>query len=167
MLSFLMHSLAIQSRGRISTVGRIAVRGEFSDFSPHRSVVFAKYLYTKCVAASRPPRCARVMKHKQVYVKYSIFVFNSSVFVYLLPLTAPQNIFHNYIPEILNFWDIMILVWTPSSPSPHAKACASRKYDTNDHIKFICDTAIDDLEWKNRIDFGENRKPKWPPVKIL
>ena len=42
---------------------RIIVRGECCYFwwnSPHRSVVFAKYLYTTCVAASRPPRCARV-----------------------------------------------------------------------------------------------------------
>ena len=30
--------------------------------------------------------------------------------------------------------------------------------DTNARIKFIFDTAIDDLEWKNPIDFGENLK---------
>ena len=33
-------------------------------------------------------------------------------------------------------------------------------------IKFIFDTAIDDLEWKNPIDFGTNRKTqnggRWP-----
>ena len=40
------------------------------------------------------------------------------------------------------------------------KACVSRNCDTNAHIKFIFDTAIDDLEWKNPIDFGENRKTK-------
>ena len=34
-----------------------------------------------------------------------------------------------YIPEIWNFGDIMVLVWTP----PHAKACVSRNCDTNDH----------------------------------
>ena len=28
------------------------------------------------------------------------------------------------------------------------------------HIKFILDTAIDDLEWKNPIDFGMNQKVK-------
>ena len=50
----------------------------------------------------------------------------------------------------------MVLVWTP--PPPHAKACVSRNCDTNARIKFISDTAIDDLEWKNPIDFGENRK---------
>ena len=38
------------------------------------------------------------------------------------------------------------------------KACVSRNCDTNTRIKFIFDTAIDDLEWKNPIDFGENRK---------
>ena len=53
----------------------------------------------------------------------------------------------------------MVLVLTPSSPQPpHAKACVSRNYDTNAQIKFIFDIAIDDLEWKNLIDFGENRK---------
>ena len=51
----------------------------------------------------------------------------------------------------------MVLVWTPP---PHAKACVSRNCDTNARIKFIFDTAIDDLEWKNPIDFGENRKTK-------
>ena len=61
--------------------------------------------------------------------------------------------------------DIMVLVRTPSPPSPpppspppHAKACVSRNCDTNARIKFIIDTAIDDLEWKNPIDFGANRK---------
>ena len=39
-------------------------------------------------------------------------------------------------------------------------ACVSRNCDTNAHIKFIFDTAIDDLEWKNPINFGENRKTK-------
>ena len=38
------------------------------------------------------------------------------------------------------------------------KACVSRNCDTNARIKFIIDTAIDDLEWKNPIDFGANRK---------
>ena len=46
------------------------------------------------------------------------------------------------------------------------KACVSRNCDTNAHIKFIIDTAIDDLEWKNPIDFGANRKNqngcRWP-----
>ena len=51
----------------------------------------------------------------------------------------------------------MVLVWTPSPP-PHAKACVSRNCDTNARIKFIFDTAIDDLEWKNPIHFGDNRK---------
>ena len=63
----------------------------------------------------------------------------------------------NYIPEIKNFGDIMVLVWTPP---PHAKVCVSRNCDTNARIKFIFDTAIDDLEWKNPIDFGEYRKTK-------
>ena len=54
----------------------------------------------------------------------------------------------------------MVLVWTPPHPPPHAKACVSRNCDTNARIKFIFDTAIDDLEWKNPIDFGENRKTK-------
>ena len=52
----------------------------------------------------------------------------------------------------------MVLIRPP--PPPHAKACVSRNCDTNAHIKFIIDTAIDDLEWKNPIDFGENRKTK-------
>ena len=51
----------------------------------------------------------------------------------------------------------MVLVRTPLPP--HAKACVSRNCDNNSAcIKFIFDTAIDDLEWKNPIDFGENRK---------
>ena len=55
----------------------------------------------------------------------------------------------------------MVLVRTPSPPQPpHAKACVSRNCDTNARIKFIIDTAIDDLEWKNPIDFGENQKTK-------
>ena len=49
---------------------------------------------------------------------------------------------------------------SPPPPPPHAKACVSRNCDTNARIKFIIDTAIDDLEWKNPIDFGENRKTK-------
>ena len=66
----------------------------------------------------------------------------------------------------------MALVWTPPPPlpppppPPHAKACVSRNCDTNARIKFIIDTAIDDLELKNPIDFGANRKNQngrqWP-----
>ena len=72
---------------------------------------------------------------------------------------------YNYIPEILNFGNIMVLVWTPPPPPPphpppHPKACVSRNCDTNARIKFIYDTAFDDLEWKNPIDFGEYRKTK-------
>ena len=57
----------------------------------------------------------------------------------------------------------MVLVRTPSPPPPpplplHAKACVSRNYDTNARIKFIIDTAIDDLEWKKPIGFGAYRK---------
>ena len=37
------------------------------------------------------------------------------------------------------------------------KACVLRYWDTNAHIKFIFDAAIDDQEWKNPIHFGENR----------
>ena len=55
----------------------------------------------------------------------------------------------------------MVLVWTPHPwtphPPPHPKAFVSRNCDTNARIKFIYDTAIDDLEWKNPIDFEENR----------
>ena len=55
----------------------------------------------------------------------------------------------------------MVLVWTPPPHTlPHAKACVSRNCDTTARIKFIYDTAIADLEWKNPIDFGENRKTK-------
>ena len=51
----------------------------------------------------------------------------------------------------------MVLVWTPPPhPPPHAKACVSCNCDTNARIIF--DTAIDDLEWKNPIDLGENLK---------
>ena len=36
---------------------------------------------------------------------------------------------NNYIPEISNLGDIMLLVWTPSPPQPPlAKACASRNW---------------------------------------
>ena len=41
---------------------------------------------------------------------------------------------------------------------PHAKASISRNCHTNALIKFIFNTAIDDLEWKNPIDLGENLK---------
>ena len=66
------------------------------------------------------------------------------------------------------FGDIMILVWTPQPhlpqphlprpPPPHAKACVSRNCDINARIKFIFDTAIDDLEWNNPIHFGHYRE---------
>ena len=62
---------------------------------------------------------------------------------------------YNY-PWNLKFRGYYGLVWTPPPP-PDAKACVSRNCDTNARIKFIFDTAIDDLEWKNPIDFGENR----------
>ena len=55
----------------------------------------------------------------------------------------------------------MVLVWSQSPPPPqppHAKACVSHNCDTNAHIKFIFDTAMDDLEWKNPINLGDNRK---------
>ena len=65
----------------------------------------------------------------------------------------------NYIPEIWNYGDIMVLVWTPQPhPPPHAKACVPRNCDINARIKIIFDTAIDDLEWKNPIDFGDHRE---------
>ena len=52
-----------------------------------------------------------------------------------------------------NFGDIMVLVWTPQPPPPpHAKPSVSRNCDTNSCIKFIIDTAIGDLEWKNPTD---------------
>ena len=60
----------------------------------------------------------------------------------------------------------MVFVWTPSQPPQppqppqHSKACVSRNCATNARIKFIFDTASDDLEWKNPIDFGENWKTK-------
>ena len=47
-------------------------------------------------------------------------------------------------------------------PSPlHAKACVLHNCNTDAHIRFIFDTSIDGPEWKNIIDFGENRKPKY------
>ena len=51
------------------------------------------------------------------------------------------------------------MVRTPSPP-PHAKACVSRNCDTNARIKFIIDTAIDDLEWKNPMILEQIRKTK-------
>ena len=50
---------------------------------------------------------------------------------------------------------------------PHAKACVSYNCDIDTHIKFIFDTAIDDPEWKNPVDVGENRKTKWPMAAIM
>ena len=53
-----------------------------------------------------------------------------------------------------------------AAATAHAKACVSRNCDTNARIKFL----FDDLEWKNPIDFGENRKNQnghWPPAAIL
>ena len=52
----------------------------------------------------------------------------------------------------------MVLVWTAILWKYDEKACVSRNCDTNARIKFIIDTAIDDLEWKNPIDFGSKRK---------
>ena len=62
----------------------------------------------------------------------------------------------------------MVLVWTPPPPPhpPHAKACVSRNCDTNARIKFIFDTAIDDLERTLSI-LEKIGKPKWPPTAIL
>ena len=54
-----------------------------------------------------------------------------------------------------------------SAAAARQQACVSRNCDSNARIKFIFDTTIDDLEWKNPIDFGENRKTKWPPTAIL
>ena len=51
----------------------------------------------------------------------------------------------------------LVLVRRPSPPPPHAKACVSRNCDTNVRIKFIFDTAIDDLEWKSPIEGGSYR----------
>ena len=75
----------------------------------------------------------------------------------------------NNILDIWNFGDIMVLVWTPFPPPqpPHAKDCVSRNCDTNVRIKFIFDTAIDYLEWKNTMDLEIIEKPKWPPATIL
>ena len=60
----------------------------------------------------------------------------------------------------------MVLVWTPPTP-PHLRIrrrtprlVFSRNCDNNARIKFIFDTAIDDLVWKNPIDLGEIRKTK-------
>ena len=53
-------------------------------------------------------------------------------------------------------------------PCPlYAKACFSSNCDTNAHIKFIFDTAIDDPEWKNRVDCGENKKNKKLPMAAI
>ena len=49
----------------------------------------------------------------------------------------------------------MLSVRTPSPPTRAKCNC-----DTNAHIKFIFDTAIDDPEWKNPTDFGDNSKTK-------
>ena len=43
----------------------------------------------------------------------------------------------------------MFLVWMPSP------ACVSRNCDSTAHIKFIFETAMNDLAGKNPIDFGE------------
>ena len=49
-----------------------------------------------------------------------------------------------------------------ASAAAAAAAATARQgnCDTNARIKFIFDTAIGDLEWKNPTDFGENRKAK-------
>ena len=77
---------------------------------------------------------------------------------------GPQ-LYFNYIPKIGNFGDIMVLVRSQSPLQlPQAKACVSRNCYTNARIKFIFDTAIDDLEWKNPVDFGEYRKTKMAAI---
>ena len=109
---------------------------------------------------------------KQLRIPKLVDIYNSQLckLMYLftsgtLPCPLQMVFKRNCIPEILNFGDVMVLVWTqppqpppPHPPPPHAKACVSRNCDTNARIKFIFDTAIDTLEWKNPIDFGENRK---------
>ena len=44
---------------------------------------------------------------------------------------------------------------------PHVKACVSRNCDTNARIKFIFDTAIDDLEILEQIVKNQNGR-RWP-----
>ena len=64
-------------------------------------------------------------------------------------------------PRNLKFRGYYGLVWTPQShppPLPQAKACVSRNCNTNACTKFKFDTTIDDLEWKNPIDFGDYQK---------
>ena len=61
-----------------------------------------------------------------------------------------------YCPRIY----ILLYPWNLKFRGYHSFGPVSRNCDTNAHIKFIFDTTIDDLEWKNPIDFGENRKTK-------
>ena len=99
--------------------------------------------------------CVCVREVVQTHTHHYMYV-NSWSYEDIYSLPVKPAIY--YIPEIWNFGDIMVLVRTPSPPPPHAKACVSCNCDTNARIKFIIDTAIDDLEWKNPIDFGANRK---------
>ena len=46
----------------------------------------------------------------------------------------------------------MFSVPLPSLPLLHNKACEIGNFETDAHIKM--DTAIDDPEWKNTVDFG-------------
>ena len=89
------------------------------------------------------------------------FVFyKSEVLHCIAQLPIPENkmvahrnelLCNNYIPEISGYYG-----FGPDAVS--AEACVSRNCDANARIKFIFYTAIDDLVWKNPIDFGANRK---------
>ena len=121
--------------------------------------------HRQCIINSGAFRPRVLLFYKHAYLHIPLIMYFTCIIrgSSLIKLGSLQDN-RNYIAEIKNFWDIMVLVWTPlphpPPPLPHPKACVSRNCDTNARIKFIYDIAIDDLEWKTPIDFGENRKTK-------
>ena len=86
---------------------------------------------------------------------------------------------YNYIPEIWNFGDILVLVWTPPPstpphpphlpphPPPHTKACVSRNCGINAYQIHIWHS-----HWWPRVEepyrfWRLPGKTKWPPAAIL
>ena len=99
--------------------------------------------------------CSHI-KYSTSFNKYHLFIINTMLVSWYKCTSTLNKSVLLYPLQISG--DIMVLVRTPSPPPPHAKACVSRNCDTKARIKFIFDTANDDLEWKNHIDFGANRK---------
>ena len=73
-----------------------------------------------------------------------------------------------FVLDLLHPQNLKFRVYDGFGLDAASAATVSRNCNTNARIKFIFDTAIDDLEWKNPVDFGDNRKKtKWPLFGLL